>query len=148
MHQNDTTFLTSPGYPQPYAINTYCSWLVIAEGTGHPKLTILDFEIDQGYDFVFIGNDAGIDIISLTGRLENTPSSVTANSSRLWVYFDSFNWVSSLTGFQFHLSWFPPQNSKLRCYNVIPRNIFHCARTRTRITTRDALDAARAVKSV
>ena len=108
MTEDNSIPLMSPGYPNPYPLDTDCSWEIHAAGTGRPVLTILDFEIYNGADFVHIKNGASA-IMSLTGV--NTPSSVSVNATSMTVHFDSY-WDYGLRGFLFEISW-SPQNSKL-----------------------------------
>ena len=111
--------LSSPGYPNPLPLNTNCSWKIHAEGAGRPTLTVVDFEIYHGHDFVHIMKDMSI-IMSLTGG--NAPSSVTVNATNMTVLFQSYSWNYGLKGFLFNIFW-SPQNGKFYhydqcCYNL------------------------------
>ena len=101
--------LTSPGYPQPYPVNTDCSWVIHSEGAGYPTLIVIDFNLYHGFDFVYIKN-AETNILSLTGS--NAPSSVTTNSTSLTVHFYSYLWDLGSKGFLFDIIW-SPKNSKV-----------------------------------
>ena len=108
MSEDESIPLASPGYPGGYPVNTDCSWVVQAEGAGRPTLTVVDFDIGHGFDFVYIKN--GIDTtMSLTGV--NAPSSVSVNATRMIVHFDSFLWDQGYDGFVFNITW-SLQNSK------------------------------------
>ena len=108
MSEDESIPLASPGYPIGYPVNTVCSWVILAEGTGRSTLTVVDFDIAHGFDFVNIKNGINT-IMSLTGV--NAPESVSVNASSMVVHFDSYHWGWEYRGFLFEIIW-SPQNSK------------------------------------
>ena len=88
--------------------------MVHAEGAEQLTVSIIDFEIHHGFDFVSISDGMNASIL-LTGT--NAPSSVTVNATNVTIHFDSFTWDYDLKGFLFHI-FRSPQNSKF-CFDVL-----------------------------
>ena len=66
---NDTTMVSTPHWPEPYPANTHCQWLVVAEVGYHVIITFLEFDLEQDYDYLHIGNGRMFQnpYLSLTG---------------------------------------------------------------------------------
>ena len=79
----------TPGYPMPYSNDLICEWLVLSSSPDRKiVLDIVDFEMENSYDFLIVGNgdntaDQGSTIAKLTGRLKLR--TLTSMGSRLWL---------------------------------------------------------------
>ncbi|XP_072030188.1 tolloid-like protein 2 [Amphiura filiformis] len=79
--------LTSPGYPMSYGNNLVCEWSVSATESRRIVIRIVDFEMEDGYDFLTFGDGEnsvnGSILVSLTGTIKlNT---LTSTGSMMWI---------------------------------------------------------------
>jgi hypothetical protein len=79
--------LTSPGYPMPYSNNLVCEWSVSASEPRRIVIKIVDFEMEDGYDFLTVGDGEnsihGSTLVSLTGDI--WMNTITSSGSRMWI---------------------------------------------------------------
>ena len=61
MIENKTSFeLTSPGYPNSYPANKDCEMVVRFHDNATVKLTFLDFELFEDWDYLYVYDGANI----------------------------------------------------------------------------------------
>ena len=103
--------LTSPGYPSKYGDDIDCEWRITALNAPTIKLSILDFDVERGYDFFIIGNSHDIEdhettIATLSGLVKLR--TLTSEGPEMWMRFKTdrsgrrqgfFLQLQELTGF-------------------------------------------------
>ena len=85
--------LTTPGYPMAYRNELICEWIVNAAGGRRIILDIIDFDMENKYDFLIVGNGDNSAIKSssiarLTGKTKLRTLSSTDDTMWLKVASD------------------------------------------------------------
>ena len=81
--------MASPAYPDNYRNDLVCEWTVSSTGTSRITARIIDFEMEDGFDFLTFGNgeessdDTANIIVRLTGITKIR--SVTSSGSQMWI---------------------------------------------------------------
>lgn len=97
LSDGDTITIQSPQYPARYPNNTVVQWLFQAEEGHHFELTFPEFDLEEFYDYLTVGNGShigGLDetVFSLTGF---RPEPVIAvNNNAMWMEFSSDSIIS------------------------------------------------------
>ena len=87
----ETVTLTSASFPLHYDNDILCTWTILAIGNRHVLMTIGEFQLEDGFDFLTVGNGdsssvAGESTIAkLTGRIKLR--TITSGEDSLWVKF-------------------------------------------------------------
>ncbi len=89
-----SVLVESPNYPNNYRNLESCQWLLRTEALTPIRITILDFDTEEEYDRILIGNGANPSNSAsqiagpLSGSLENFDRTVfTSNGDRMWITF-------------------------------------------------------------
>ena len=62
MTRGNPSTINSPGWPDAhYPDRAQCVWIVVAEVGFRIVLTFLEFQLDEGYDFIRVGNGIKFD---------------------------------------------------------------------------------------
>ncbi|XP_072030434.1 CUB and sushi domain-containing protein 1-like [Amphiura filiformis] len=83
--------LSSPGFPELYRNEILCTWTVSATGSRHILLMIDTFHLEDGFDFLSVGNGdssaVGIEstIVKLTGMIKLR--TITSVGESMWLQF-------------------------------------------------------------
>ena len=107
--------LTSPGYPVHYRNDLVCEWTVSATGTRIITATIENFDMEEGFDFLILGNGerssgsgssvsgsgSGV-IVRLTGHGSKVRV-VTSGEPNMWIKVATDR-TGIATGFLIHVS--------------------------------------------
>ena len=97
--------LSSPLYPNPYAINTICAWTTLAPEGYKVQVDFLDFDIISRFDFVIFRDAPGPTYFSGDGTVIELPSKFTSVSENLMIQFFGSTWRDrTIRGFLFQLS--------------------------------------------
>ncbi|XP_072046327.1 low-density lipoprotein receptor-related protein 12-like [Amphiura filiformis] len=80
--------LTTPGYPMPYRNDLVCEWIVRSAGERIIILDIIDFDMENRYDFLIVGNgqNSAIEsstIAKLTGQVKLR--TLVSNEAQMWL---------------------------------------------------------------
>ncbi|XP_072046284.1 low-density lipoprotein receptor-related protein 12-like [Amphiura filiformis] len=80
--------LTTPGYPMSYRNDLVCEWIVRAAGERIIILDIIDFDMENRYDFLIVGNghNSAIEsstIAKLTGQVKLR--TLVSNEAQMWL---------------------------------------------------------------
>ncbi|XP_025100669.1 mucin-5AC-like isoform X7 [Pomacea canaliculata] len=78
-------YLTSPNYPSPYYNNADCRWLIFASGYV-VRLTVLNFNLETGWDFLELYDGAQQSSSPLIIRTSYPPSQSVLYSSGQYMY--------------------------------------------------------------
>ena len=73
----DTGVITSPNYPYTYFNNLNCQWLIPPESGRFVNMSLLDYEMQQYYDGVYIRdglNNSAPNLGPVTGYMGNNPA--------------------------------------------------------------------------
>ena len=79
---------TTPGYPMAYRNELICEWIVNAAGGRRIILDIIDFDMENRYDFLIVGNGENSAIKpSLIARLtgETKLRTLTSTEDTMWL---------------------------------------------------------------
>ncbi|XP_022097847.1 uncharacterized protein LOC110983154 [Acanthaster planci] len=91
LSSNSIAVITSPGWNEDYRYpnRAQCLWNLVADVGNRIVLTFLEFSLEEGYDYLYIGNGNGsIDyFIKVTG--ERFPRSVASRGNTMFVKFFS-----------------------------------------------------------
>ena len=87
---NEIVPLSSPRFPSNYPNDLLCEWTVTATGSrSRITIRIIDFDLEDGYDFLTMGNgavssdaDATV-IVALTGLAK--ARTVTSEGQNMWI---------------------------------------------------------------
>ncbi|XP_070564555.1 cubilin-like [Ptychodera flava] len=94
--------LSSPRYPDKYSHGSDCMWTITVPGASRIKISFHDFDLESGYDFLYIGNGtqetSGSHAFEFTGT--GIPKDVILNGDEAWVHFTSDYSISG-DGFYF-----------------------------------------------
>ena len=83
--------LTSASFPLRYDNDILCTWTILATSNRHVLMTIDEFQLEDGFDFLSVGNGDSSSVGSestiakLTGRIKLR--AITSNEDSLWVNF-------------------------------------------------------------
>lgn len=83
--------LTSASFPLHYDNDILCTWTIFATGNRHVLMSIEEFQLEEGFDFLTVGNGdtsslgSESTIAELTGRIKLR--SITSVEDSLWVKF-------------------------------------------------------------
>ncbi|KAK7501175.1 hypothetical protein BaRGS_00007660, partial [Batillaria attramentaria] len=83
--------VTSPGYPAMYAINSECTWYIRAPPTSYVNITFHDLSLQDGRDFVLIGEGSdlfGGPFDTYTGN-KTSPRPILVETRSVWIHFTS-----------------------------------------------------------
>ncbi len=84
-----TTNLTSPGFPLKYRNDLICLWTIIGREDSFTVLSIVEFQLERGYDFLTIGigayasSGSGDVIARLTGLVKLR--TITSPETTMWI---------------------------------------------------------------
>ncbi|XP_071845629.1 ovochymase-like isoform X2 [Apostichopus japonicus] len=97
LSDGDTITIQSPQYPARYPNNTVVQWLFQAEEGHHFELTFPEFDLEELYDYLTVGNGSHIGewdetVFSLTG-LRPEPV-IAVNNNVMWMEFSSDSIIS------------------------------------------------------
>ncbi|XP_070195421.1 uncharacterized protein [Littorina saxatilis] len=99
--------ITSVDYPQLYPINSECSWFIRAPPQSYVNITFFDLFVEDGRDFVLIGEGTEIfggPFMTFTGNSTGV-NPVRLDSSDVWVHFTSDHLNGELPYRGFSLSY-------------------------------------------
>ncbi|XP_070564553.1 cubilin-like [Ptychodera flava] len=126
----DTTFTTAPGqivsplYPNPYAHNADCRWLIALEDASLIRITIEMFDLELGYDRLLAldGDDPESgNTIELTGMIGNGTEYVT-EGNELMLRLET-DWSIARAGFIIHFTSDCPEDYEAgtggKCYRFV-----------------------------
>ncbi len=97
---------TSPGYPTGYRDELICLWTVIGLESRYIVISIFEFEMERGYDFLTIGNgrdstSSASVVARLTGRIKLR--TITSSHLTMWIQVTTDR-TGGGTGFNLELS--------------------------------------------
>ncbi|XP_025100639.1 cubilin-like isoform X6 [Pomacea canaliculata] len=94
-------YLTSPNYPSPYYNNADCRWLIVAGDGSVVRITVLNFNLEPGWDYLELYNGSQISSSSLIIRTSSTPQQSVIYSTGQYMYIRfSSDSIISYTGFR------------------------------------------------
>ncbi len=81
-----STILQSPGYPNEYRNDLLCEWYVRTIGTTLVEINIIEFDMENGYDFLIIGQGEAKnrgEMAKLTGQVKL--KRLTSEVAQVWM---------------------------------------------------------------
>lgn len=100
----DVITVSSSNYPEKYNVNTECTVYLSAHNNGRVVLRFLDFELEEGWDFLTVGtgrNSSNV-ISKYTGHY--VPETLSSEITDIWIFFDA-DGLYSFKGFLLQFEW-------------------------------------------
>ncbi|XP_072016509.1 cubilin-like [Amphiura filiformis] len=97
---NESVIIQSPGYPVRYENNIGCEWTVTPTAMRRAHVQFLDFELEPGFDFLYVGTDSNPRALVYTG--DETPDTRIISPINETLLFE-FTAGSNSTGKRFSL---------------------------------------------
>ncbi|XP_071117438.1 uncharacterized protein [Haliotis cracherodii] len=83
--------ITSVNYPKPYPINSECTWTIAGQPGSYINMTFHDLRIQDGRDFVLVGQGKEVfdgPFTTYTGNITRS-FTLTVKASNAWLHFTS-----------------------------------------------------------
>ncbi|XP_033639099.1 G-protein coupled receptor GRL101-like [Asterias rubens] len=116
LNSDGSTLVSTPRWPLNYPKQTHCQWLLVAEVGYRVVVTFLEFHLEQGYDFLHIGNGKSFQDAYLKISGLKFPQKTASKQSELFFLFTSDYGVEEM-GFKLEIS----QSQEVSCErNEVP----------------------------
>ena len=88
LRTDDSTNLTSPGFPAMYRDDLICHWTIIASDDNRCLVEFITFHMEREYDFLVVGNGRDLRngrsiIAKLTGDIKIR--TLTSSANEMWM---------------------------------------------------------------
>ncbi|XP_071811004.1 transmembrane protease serine 9-like isoform X2 [Apostichopus japonicus] len=124
LDEESTLVVKSPNYPDEYLNSQSITWIIGSVSGTRLHLHFDGFDLERGYDFLFIGSGDSLSdesrLHTLTGP--RIPDDITIDDNQTWLYFASDDSITK-SGFQVQISVLS-ENASFVCDNgqVIPNS--------------------------